>query len=94
MTTATPETLTRAMVDSLLESAHPNGEGLDPNHPPDRVLAKEIRTWKRWDAGGRDHDEYNARRAARAICDRINYLDAAKVATPEETPRGHDGEEG
>ncbi|MGE5801598.1 MAG: hypothetical protein ACM358_05035 [Gemmatimonadota bacterium] len=67
-----PEELTREMVDSLLESAHPNGEAPDPNHTPDRQLVAAIRTWKRWDDDGRDRNEYNARRAARVIADAIN----------------------
>lgn len=77
----TPDMLTREMVESLLESAHPNGEAPDPNLPSDRQLVREIRVWKRWDDGGRDHNEYNARRAARVICDALNQRDAHKEGT-------------
>ncbi len=73
--TITPEMLTRELVKSLLESAHPNGEAPDPNHPPDQQLVHAIRVWTRWDSDGRDHNEYNARRAARVICDAINRRD-------------------
>lgn len=70
--TITPDTLTRALAESLLEFAHPNGEAPDPNYAPDRQLVAAIRTWCRWDSDGRDHNEFNARRAARIICDAIN----------------------
>ena len=73
---ATPDMLTRQMVESLLESAHPNGEAPDPNHPPDRELVHAIRVWIRWDDDGRDRNEFNARRAARVIFDRLNTLKA------------------
>lgn len=84
-TPITPETLTRELVDSLLERAHPNGEAPDPNHPPDRALAAAIRVWLRWDSDGRDRNEYNARLAARTICDRLNSLpkDTARPVTQE-----------
>lgn len=73
--TITPEMLTRSIVDELLESAHPNGEAPDPNHLPDRALVQAIRVWIRWDSDGRDRNEYNARRAARVICDALNTRD-------------------
>ena len=90
--TITPSTLTREMVDSLLESAHPNGEAPDPNHPPDRALARAIAVWRRWDSDGRDRNEYNARRAAREICDVINMRDEAKAHVGERPPESEEGE--
>lgn len=61
----TPDSLTRPVVESLRDGS------------TDHSLAREIRVWLRWDSGGRDHNEYNARRAARAICDAINQRQGA-----------------
>ena len=49
----TPETLSKDEVESLIDRAHPNGEGLDPNHAPDRRLIGDIRAWLRWESTGR-----------------------------------------
>ena len=73
--TIEPENLTREQVESLLDSAHPNGEAPDPNLSSDQQLVRAIRVWKRWDSAGRDFDEYNARRAARVICDALKHRD-------------------
>lgn len=64
----TPETLTGPMVESLIDRAHPNEEGLDPNYAPDRYLAQCIRIWKR---------DPKDTIAARKICAAINALNEA-----------------
>lgn len=63
-----PDTLTDAMVESLVDA------GLDPNHAEDRYLGRDIATWKRCSVERRlDHP------AAYRICEALNARQGADV---------------
>lgn len=61
-----PEALTSAQVHALLQAIR-----RDPARFEDG-LAAHCTLWLRWNASGRNHNEYNARRAARTITEVLN----------------------
>lgn len=63
-----PAQLTSAQVQNLLQTIRQ-----DPSRFEDGLAAR-CTLWLRWDAGGRDQDEFNAQRAARIIADTLNAL--------------------
>jgi hypothetical protein len=64
----TPEMLTAQMVRDVALTARGQNDGFEVGN----ALIGHCAVWLRWDSSGRDHNEYNARRAARIICDAIN----------------------
>lgn len=65
----TPETLTDAMVRDLLDAARTEPDGFEQGN----TLVGHCGVWLQWNRGGeRDHNEYNAREAARVIAHEIN----------------------
>lgn len=68
-----PATLTIKLVESLIDWAHPNGEGLDPNYAPDRMLARDIQKWIQWYSAGCHGRAPHL--PSMAIARRLNYRD-------------------
>jgi len=77
-----PKDLSKDEVESLFDRAHPNGEGLDPNHAPDRRLLGYIRTWLRWNSTGRHSPPPYF--ACRAITAALNHREQGAHEAPAE----------
>jgi hypothetical protein len=65
-----PEALTFAQAHDLLQAIRRGPTRFEDG------LAAHCTLWLRWDVSGRDHNEYNAGRAARIIAKALNSQDA------------------